>query len=114
MSIQIPYYDSGHRLLAMLSEQKAERYVAQGTAFAVRAKGGTIRRLYRRSTDRVYGSIGAAVGAMHAGPSQTTRRLRYGDDALNAPPWVRDHRDPDHGWSGPAVAIVGDDDDGKR
>ncbi len=74
--------------------------MTRGTATAIRAKDGAIRRLYRRSTDRVYGSIGAAVGAMHAGPSQTTRRLHYGDDNYIAPQQIREHRKPDARWPG--------------
>ena len=100
MSTQVAYYDSGHRLIAMLSRSKAEQYVARGTATAIRAKDGTIRRLYRRTTERVYGSIDGAVRAMHAGPSQTTRRLRYGDDDYIAPDLIREHRRPDAGWPG--------------
>lgn len=100
MSSQIPYYGPDHRLLATLSSAKAERYVAQGTARAIRARDGTIRRLYRLSTERVHSSIGAAVGSMHAAASQTTQRLQYGDDGLTAAPWVREHRKMDPGWPG--------------
>jgi hypothetical protein len=100
MSVQIPYYDSDHRLITMLSQAKAERYFAQGTATAIRANDGAIRRLYRRTTERVFGSISAAVGAMHEAANQTTRRLRYGDEDFVAPHLIREHRKPDPGWPG--------------
>ena len=96
---QIPYYDSGHRLIAMVSRVTAERYVAQGTATAVRASNGMIRRLYRRSMERVFGSAHDAVACIH-GASQTTRRLCYGDDDFKAQPLIREHRRPDGGWPG--------------
>ena len=96
----VPYYDADHTVLAYLSENKAARYEAAGTATAVRTKAGRIVRLYRRTAARTYPSVAAAITAMHAGASQTTTRVRDAAGVQIAPPQHREHRRPDAGWSG--------------
>lgn len=90
--MSIPYYDSDHKLIDMLSEKKAERYLAAGTAKAIRTKSGRIVRLYRRTSERTYPSEAAAVRAMHASASQYTTRMRNDWGTIIAPPLHREHR----------------------
>jgi hypothetical protein len=89
---QIPYYDSDHTLLGYLNEAKCAKYIADGVATAVRSRDGQVRRLYRRTRERVYGTVGAAIAAMHGAASKNTERLRNDGGVLIAPPWIREHR----------------------
>lgn len=90
---QISYYDSDQHLLAFLTPAKCEEYLSAGTVRAVRSKNGTIRRLYRLTRERAYGSAGAAITAMHGAASRTTDRLRNDAGSLISPPWIRQHRE---------------------
>lgn len=89
---KIPYYDSDHTLLGFLNEAKCAKYIADGVATAVRSKDGQIRRLYRLARERVYGTVGAAIAAMHGAASRNTERLRGEGGTLIAPPWIREHK----------------------
>jgi hypothetical protein len=90
---KIPYYDSADRtLLNFLTPVECERYVTDGTAWAVRAKSGQVSRLYRKALARVYGSAAQAVAGMHASASGTTERLRDSSGVIFAPPETREHK----------------------
>ncbi len=85
----VPYYDcADNRLLDMLSEAKAERYLSEGIAHALRSKKGRIVRLYSIAKERVHGSVGAAVAALHEA-SRTTQIV-----STDTGTRVRGHRRP--------------------
>ena len=88
---KIPYYGADHRLLNLLSESEAERYAKDGTARAVRSKG-TIKRLYYRERERVYGSGASAVIAFSHAANGTTERVKDDRGVVIAPPFIRQHR----------------------
>lgn len=88
----IPHYDPADgKLLNLVSDATAQRYVAEGIAHAVRTKNGRIARLYRRVRERAYGTARDGIGALHAA-GQTTQRIRLDGGAL-----VRKHKRAD-GW----------------
>jgi hypothetical protein len=93
--MSVPYYDCADgRLLNMLSEDNAERYLSTGAARAIRSKKGRVVRLYSVPTERVPGSISAAISAMHASASQTTHRMRDKNGVLISAPTAREHHRP--------------------
>jgi hypothetical protein len=72
----VPYYDcADNRLLDMLTLGRAECYLSKGIAHAIRSKKGRILRLYSLPKERVHGSVGEAVAAIHTG-SQTIQVIR--------------------------------------
>ena len=72
----VPYYDcADNRLLDMVSDARAERHLSEGTAHAIRANTGRIVRLYSVTNERIHGSVGAAVAALHQA-SRTTLIVR--------------------------------------
>lgn len=90
---QIPYYDSSdNRLLNMLTEARANQYLAEGRAHAIRSKNGRIVRLYSIARERVHITASSAVIAMRAAASQTTQRIQGEHRKLIAPPNIREHR----------------------
>jgi hypothetical protein len=89
---EIPVYDSDGTLQELVSDNTAQRYVADGIAWAVRRRrDGRIMRLYRHARERVYATAFAAIGDA----SQTTQRIRDAGGVLIAPPFIREHRRPD-------------------
>ena len=89
---KIPYYDTDHALLDYLNDARAAKYIALGTASAVRSKDGKIRRLIRIGRARTYGSAAASIASMRGAASRTTQRVTSSSGELIAPPWVREHR----------------------
>jgi hypothetical protein len=84
----VPYYDcADHRLLNVLTDAVAERYLSEGIAHAIRSKKGRIVRLYSIAKQHVHGSVSAAVASLHAA-SRTTRTI-HGDGVR-----IREHREP--------------------
>jgi hypothetical protein len=91
----VPYYDcADNRLLDMLTSVKAERYLVEGIAHAMRSKKGRLLRLYSVTREHVYGSGAEAVRAMNGAASQTTQRIRNEQGVLIAPPTHREHKIP--------------------
>ena len=87
--MSIPYYDSADgRLLNLVRDATAQRYLAGGVARAVRRRNGGIVRLYSVTHERVH----VNAGAIHAAASQTTQRIRDDGGVLIAPPLMREHR----------------------
>jgi hypothetical protein len=88
--MSIRYYDGAdRRLLAVISEQQAEDFLARGIARAVRAKNGKIVRLYSLPRTRTYTNAAEAVSAMHAAANRTVDRTR---NSSGAKAWSYDHR----------------------
>jgi len=94
--LKIPYYDSDKRLIDHLSLAKAERYVAEGIARAIRSgKDERIRRLYRKSglrIERTYGSSRDAISQMSGAASGTTRRIQNEWGVIVSGPMAREHK----------------------
>ena len=85
----IPYYDVDNRLIAFLTLPKAEVYVRDGIATAVRSgKAGPLRRLYRKTAERIFTSPSEVSFAANS----TTERLRFDGGAIFAGPRIREHR----------------------
>lgn len=89
MPEQVPYYRADHALIDFVSEKKAERYVAEGVASAIRSRGRIVR-IYHIARERVYTSLSDLLRAM-AGAASTTERLRV-DGTHIAGPHVRQHK----------------------
>ena len=88
----IPYIDPADgKLLDVVSPEKAEHFVAIGIAHPMRTKTGRIRRLYRRTCERAYGSAKDGVWALHAA-SVTTQRIRGVEGIHIAGPRIREHK----------------------
>jgi len=75
---QIPYYDSDahETLLNFVSEATAKRYIAEGTARAVRRCKGQIARLYRIGRELVPRTAREGIACLSAAASRTTRPVR--------------------------------------
>jgi hypothetical protein len=86
----IPYYDPDHTLIAFVSKNIAERYIAAGTAAPVRSRGEIVR-IYRKTRAKVFSNRADSVRSMTSAASLTTTRLNV--DGLNiSAPIVRQHK----------------------
>ena len=109
----VPYYDSDHTPFGPRERPEGRAIREPGNGDRSPDKGWPHRsHLSPHHPTDLLQQVGA-VTAMHARPSQTTRRLRYGDDDLIAPVrLVREHRRPD-GWKVP-TSDGGDDQHQRR